>query len=559
MLALISLLSVVGRLIAVDLGTEYLKMAELSLSGEPLIVKNKESGQIGTPSALAFKKNGPFKRTICANDLVRIEVKTGAQAVNLVRRNSSLGYAFLPRTVGRAARSEFHTSVLANATECFAAMLKEYVGKATSLGTTFVIPQFWTNEQRSVIADICRHADIQLLTIVDDFTALSLNYARTHRIAAKGRYVLFVDVGATSVKAYAGIFTARRDDTDVKETAMSWSEASGGHYFTKAIAQSSNVSYRKAERILFAESSSINFSGLLTNELEIVRKTIAEAFDVAQKVRPVDEVQVVGGASRFSFVKEVVTASVRGTPVLREFNAQESIALGGVIGALQLTDTENEAERAYTAVDRLPFANMTLQCGSEVPYCIRNRNCQPVLVDNSTGCEIAYIVGPREHIPDGTPAVLGEYELTNLSQVHMGERAYGRIEMLNPDAVIGNIKWCVDGECHVIANNVHHAQQYHEQMNASATWIGKYLEKMRLEVQKAKDIAKIADILKRLKHLLLKEFARTVIPIPEEALDRFKHHFDDYSFGKMLNWPPRRVTDALDDLEFIQQRLQEMF
>jgi hypothetical protein len=73
-------------------------------------------------------------------------------------------------------------------------MLKLYVGSATSLGVTFVIPQFWTNEQRSVIADICRHADIQLLTIVDDFTALSLNYARTHRITAKGRHVLFADV-----------------------------------------------------------------------------------------------------------------------------------------------------------------------------------------------------------------------------------------------------------------------------------------------------------------------------------------------------------------------------
>jgi hypothetical protein len=534
-------------------------MAELSLSGDPLIVKNKQSGQIGTPSALAFKKTNPFKRPICADHLSRIEVKTGAQAVNLVRRNSSLGYAFLPRTVGRAAGSEFHTSSLANATECFGAMLKEYVGSATSLGATFVIPQFWTNEQRSVIADVCRHADIQLLTIVDDFTALSLNYARTHRITAKGRHVLFIDVGATSVKAYAGTFTARRERTDARQTALSWSEASGGYYFTKAIARGSNVSYRKAERILFAESSSVNFRKLLASELEIVRKTIEKGFAVAQKVKPIDEVQVIGGASRFAFVKEVIAASVNGTPVLREFNAQEPIALGGVIGAMHMSDPENEPQGVYTAVERIPFANMTLQCGSEVPYCVRNRKCASVLVDSSAGCQIAYIVGPRKHVPDGTPVVLGEYELTNLSQVQMGEGAYGRIEMRDPDAVVGSITWCVRGKCHVIANRVHHAQQYEEEMNASAAWIAKYLEKMRLEVQKTKEIAKIGDILKRLKHLLLKEFARTVIPIPEEALDRFKRHFDDYTFGRMLNWPPKRVNGALDDLEFIQQKLQEMF
>jgi hypothetical protein len=98
-----------------------------------------------------------------------------------------------------------------------------------------------------------------------------------------------------------------------------------------------------------------------------------------------------------------------------------------------------------------------------------------------------------------------------------------------------------------------------EEMNASAAWIGRYLEKMRLEVQKTQEIVKIGDIIKRLKHLLLKEFARSVIPIPKEALGRFKRHFDDCSFGRMLDWPPQRVNDALDDLEFIQQKLQQMF
>jgi hypothetical protein len=47
MLPLLCLLSVVGRLIAVDLGTEYLKMADLSLSSEPHIVKNAQSEPIG--------------------------------------------------------------------------------------------------------------------------------------------------------------------------------------------------------------------------------------------------------------------------------------------------------------------------------------------------------------------------------------------------------------------------------------------------------------------------------------------------------------------------------
>jgi hypothetical protein len=80
MLPLLCLLSVVGRLVAVDLGTESLKMDNLLLSGEPHIVKNAQSGQIGTSS---FKKSSPFKRPICAANLVRIEVKTCAQAVNL--------------------------------------------------------------------------------------------------------------------------------------------------------------------------------------------------------------------------------------------------------------------------------------------------------------------------------------------------------------------------------------------------------------------------------------------------------------------------------------------
>jgi hypothetical protein len=546
-----------SRLISLDIGTAYFKIAELSLSGEPTPIRNKQTGDVPIPAAVAFKKSTPFKHPIGPDNMANVEIKYGSQALSLLRRNTSHGFQFLPRTLGRISPSEFHTSPLANVTESFTVALKDAIGSLTSIGVTFVIPQFWTNRQRLVISDACEMVGIEMLTIVDDFTAFSLLYAhqRSYKFSNKPRHVLTVDIGATSVKAYAGIFTAKRGGTSVRQTVLEWSEETGGYFFARAIAAQDGVVYRKGERRILSEPSDVNFTDRLERELGFLIETIRKAAVRASVVQPIDEVQVIGGASRFSFVKDAITAAIGANiSILREFPAQEALAMGGVVAGMIRSDTESPSP---VWVLRLPFANMTVECGAKASYCVREKQCSSTVVMETDGCDVLRIHGPSEHLPIGNPTVIGEFQITN--RPRFNQQAVWLFNMSEPDAMIENIVACSGDKCRKVDWKVWRTPGEEAALRLSEQWVAKHREKLRLENQKEKNIAKIGELLKRLRQLMLPGNKRAVLPFPDEVMTRFELHLDDYERGRILTASPKKVADTLNDLESLEEQLRKIF
>jgi hypothetical protein len=545
------------RFLSIDIGTEYLKIAESSVKGVPTILLNDQTRQVGTPSAIAFKSKRNFTRRIRPDDLGRFQIRFGTQALSQLRHNESSGIRFVPRVFGRSP-SEFQTATLGHPNFFIAGVLHDYTSRHPGAGYTFVIPEHWTNEQRRVLYDVCQLAGIAITTIVEDVTALCLLYGleKSAKYERRPRHALFVDVGATSVKAYSAVFTLQRGYTDVIQTGLSWSERIGGHLFVSAISAARGVGRRKAERLLLSEAASLDFGAVLSAELRELRRVIDDAIDHATRIFALDEIQIVGGASKFGFVREVIRAAARDIPVQREFNAQEALALGGVLAALTLSETNSFLP---TYVRKVAAWNMTLHCGAEVLYCQRNLMCPTTLIVNSTGCDVIKIVGPPEHIADGLPEVLGEFRLKNLSAIDFaaGEEPHGEITLASPDPMLKAVKWCVGDKCWPVGFEVDRDEKYWEHYHVMEAWTNRYMDIVGEEAQKMKHIDKIGVLLKKLKYLLIPEYAagKGVFPLAQEAKEQFVHLLNDYDQGKILSYPPPAVKDALDYLEFTKQQI----
>jgi hypothetical protein len=415
-----------------------------------------------------------------------------------------------------------------------AAVLQDYTNRHPGAGYIFVIPQHWTNEQRRVLYDVSQLAGIALTTIVEDITALCLLYGleKSAKYERRSRHVLFVDVGGTSVKAYSAQFTLHREFTEVIQTGLTWSERTGGHFFARRISSANGIGLRKAERLLLSEPASFDFGSVLSAELGEIRRVLDEAIGRATRVLGVDEIQITGGASKFGFVREVIKAAAGDIPILREFNAQEALALGGVVAALTMSET-NSFLPIY--VRKVAVWNMTLHCGSAIPYCHQNHACPGTLFDNSTGCDVVRIVGPPEQIADGLPNVLGEFKLKNLSAIDFaaGGAPHGEITLGSPDPMLKSIRWCVGDNCWPVGFEVDRDENYWEHYHMVEEWTNRSLDIVREEAQKIKNIDKIGALLKKLKYLLLPEYAggKGVFPLSQEAKEQFVHLLNDYDHG----------------------------
>ena len=269
-------------LLSIDLGSEYFKMAQSSLSGEPQMVLNSNSA-VTTPAAIAFRSSKNISKPIDPESIFKYQIRFGKQAIKLLKKNSSLGFRYLPRLIGRSKNTEFYTSNLANVTELFAISLHNLIGKHSYTdGISFVIPQFWTNEQRVAISAACSIVDLPVLTIVDDFTAISLLYGslRNNKYRKSPKHILFIDVGSTSCKVYGARFVWNRDSTSVRQTSAFWTEKCGGYYLSKALSESKQISFKKASKLL-QQSQKEDILPYINNTLDELRKIIQSAVELS--------------------------------------------------------------------------------------------------------------------------------------------------------------------------------------------------------------------------------------------------------------------------------------
>lgn len=454
MLYFLSLL-LIDNFLSVDVGTEYFKIAKATYSGTPEIVQFPGVGE-SIPAAIAFKSSEPVNGPLTNETLEDVEVRYHKQAVSILKRNSSLGYQFIPRLIGRQNTTTFNTSNLVTPFEALCLTLSNALStvKITD-AVTFIVPHYWTQEQKLVLHQFCNVYKIPLKHVVDDCDVIGMQYSalRSKRFEnatdlQSGYNVLFIDIGGTTTKVFELSFYMEKEMAAASESIYFWDENIGGYWFRKALSESLNISMKKAEKMLKRESDVekvVKTMPKVVNRLySMIASTTTYAHEMAEirRVRQVDEVQIIGGASTYPFIMDLVKKATNITNVRHEFHPIETTAIAGVLASMQMS---SESRYLPTFIYKRPPANITLKCGQENQLCRRGFRCDRYVGEHdSRACDVAYFLMDNASVPEGCSPILSMTKLVNISNMNFtdGISYYGTFEMSPTALEINNITWC---------------------------------------------------------------------------------------------------------------------
>jgi len=538
--------------ITVDLGSQYIKSAESSVSGRPNIHLDP-SNNVFVPSAAALRNEQIVLEYKKGNGFESFSPRFGSQAVAILKRKPHLGVEFLPRTIGRS-NSSFDRSKVFSPSELLALYLQDYAkGFGVSPQFTFIVPFYWTRVQKKALSDICSQAGVGIENVIDDLTSMASHYSSTlySRFVNKSRNVLFVDVGATSVKTYGFVFQNMDDSIVVNETVNGWNELTGGYFFAEAVSKAKGISMKKAYKILSSPGVE-TYADLLNSSLTTLKNTIREAAQtmesyienqVAQKnSRVIDEIQIIGGATKYKFVYEAIKEATNCTKIFRDFDPIEGIAIGGVYSSIMI---DGMSVVPPCQVHRKPFSSISVTCGQTHKYCQKGAICRELITESgSKGCEYIGITADPRHIPEGVDTMITEYKLLNISKLRNDEDSdyTGYIYMSPPSPIVSYVQWCKNVTCYPIAFQVMEYDLFGERKQKDFI-IDYFAELKELKLHRSQ-YEKTIMIIKSLSDAIQKaeqEHPGSIEKFPEDAKIAFSKYIHEVEEGKLAE----RSTESL--------------
>ena len=443
------------RFVGLDLGSQFYKWAQSMPDGQVTIIRDPISNSVIQPSAAALRFKAPHEPPFSEKDFEDIDLRYGAQALGTLKGNSSLGFEFLPRVAARSRDSPFYTCDVANVTEMFSLMLHHIIMQQRPFDALSVaIPSYASRDMIVAVSEVCRVFQIPLVSVVDDTFAVCTLYAtqRLGRFMHQPKHVMFIDVGATSAKAYSAVFGYEKDELEelaiANMTSNEWSENIGGYFFAQAIAESLNVPVKKGQKLLLRNNGE-GYEHLFWPILENLSTLVRTAMDRAQEVMPVDEVQLIGGASTFKFVVDAIRTATNHS-IRRDFNSNEAIAMGTTIAAML---REESSPYIQTAVIKASPVNMNIVCGDQVkPYCVKGGKCADVIEfdDLDEVSELLAFFTNDEDIVEGGQSVQVTYGLLSMPNITEGEKVKMRIVMRPLYTVIDHVEVCQGEKCEMV-------------------------------------------------------------------------------------------------------------
>ena len=485
--------------IAIDLGSQYIKTAESTFSGIPQI-KLDHTNNVFIPSAATLKT----EESLTKGNYSEFSGRFGQQALSILKRRPYLGIEFLPRTIGRS-KTNFHSSRFFSPSELMTLYLNDFVTKFKgSPEFTFIVPFYWVKSQRKALTDICHKASISISNIIDDIVAVAAHYSSIlyHRFDKKSRNVLFIDIGSTSIKTYGFTFYTDNGFSFANETSNLWSEKTGGYFFAKEISKIKKISIKKSIKIL-TNNPSNTFINLLNESLIELKNIIKESKENMETIllnseilgnsKKIDEVQIIGGASKYKFIYDLIKEILGIEKINRDMNPIEAIAIGGVYSGLMV---EGLSIAPPCQINRKPHSSITITCSTTQKYCQKGSICRDVLTESGLGCEIVSLNADNRHIPEGTDTLLAQYKLNNISNIKIDNDSLyqGYFHMSTPASIIQYVQWCRNSTCLPIIHQPIDYDGYGEKPNDE--FINNYLNLIKENRKQKIQFEKVIGLLK---------------------------------------------------------------
>ncbi|KAH0793317.1 heat shock 70 kDa protein 4-like [Histomonas meleagridis] len=536
---LLFLLGINLEYIAIDLGSEYIKIAKSDFNGVPSFLPGFEKG---IPSAISFKaKNSTItKLTNQTADL--FDVKIGKSALSTLKKNPSIGYKYLPMTIGNN-NTEFLTTDIMEPLPAFSTYLVFLLIKQMSKITnpiTFVVPNFWTETQRDLIHHACNFHSIPVYTIIDEVTAISIGYSasKTQRIinrnSSKPYNVLFLDIGSTTSKAFGIGFEWDGNQTKCYEMFSLATTKVGGYHFRQALSQQLNISEHKAQKLLKKGSK----NELLKDQLGVLASLVSTSVEIIEKNGGIDEIQITGGSSSNPAVMATIKSVVQNltVPIKKEFGTNTAFAYGGVYSALQLS---GYSPFPSGMLMKMVNKNMTLRCEKTHQLCVQTLSCKEEIVENSKGCNTVRITSDPRHVLFGV-SFNQDIDLVNISNITFseGDKPYGVFKMQSDAPCIESVTWCKnEGDCYPIDFKVRYPDEakYFDFMYNSMGAVKSVLQKG----EKQELLSKIEKLVLKLNELFEKDDKDD-----NSQKVEFKTIADDYYSHKLETYPMKSLNET---------------
>jgi hypothetical protein len=419
--------------ISIDVGSCFVKSSIVGASRIPDIALNPQQKST-TPTFIAFRAKPTFNtsstKLITEDDIDHLTAEFGEKALGILALRPQMGSGYFAAFSGvSSAYRDFLSSRLFVSTslprfrydDLIGIFLKLYIRRIADHEpidhVQLVFPAAATMWQRQIFErTLGTFANFSLL---DDVDAVALNYLieRASRFEAGARNVLFVDVGGTSTKAYVVRFEmAKGVPTAIRLSyAINWTE--GGAFVTSSLVdlirrklKIGNTTDAESLRLFVAaekakiQLSEANSVDVIAEQIEGVDRSVTISRSELEKVTElpaavvavarnasheieVDEVELIGGASKMPAIQSALTKALR-KKLYFNLNADEAIALGA--------GYQRSHPKAAIYDNVQPF-KINLTCGWERhEICLKHQVCESELLVPGVlrKFEISYLDGP---------------------------------------------------------------------------------------------------------------------------------------------------------------------
>jgi molecular chaperone DnaK len=462
-----------GRVVGIDLGTTNSVVAVME-GGKPLVIPNSE-GMRTTPSVVGFTKDGELVVGQMArrqavlnpqNTFFAIKRFMGRKYAELQPESKQVPYTIrrdeignikirCPRLKKDFAPEEISATILRKLAE----EASRYLGEEVT-GAVITVPAYFNDSQRQATRDAGRIAGLEVLRIINEPTAASLAYGLDQQQSQK---ILVFDLGGGTfdvsvLEVGDGVFEVKATSGDTQL---------GGNDFDKRIVdwladqfiEQENVDLRRDRQALqrlmeAAEKAKIELSGVSVTDINLPFITVTEdgpkhietrltrakfeelCGDLVSRLRrplkralsdaglspvQIDEVVLVGGASRMPMVQGLVRSFIDKVPN-QTVNPDEVVAVGAAIQAgilagevkdillLDVTPLSLGLETIGGVMKKLIPRNTTIP--------VRRSDIFSTSESNQTQVEIHILQGEREMVSGNKS--LGRFKLTGIPPAPRG-------------------------------------------------------------------------------------------------------------------------------------------
>ncbi|MGC8834779.1 MAG: molecular chaperone DnaK [Armatimonadota bacterium] len=439
-----------GRTVGIDLGTTNSVVAVME-GGEPVVIPNAEGGRL-TPSVVAFTKTG---ERLVGQQAKRQAILNPERTVISIKRHMGTNYRV--NIDGKEyTPEEISAMILRKLKEDAEAYLGEKVDKAV-----ITVPAYFNDAQRTATKNAGEIAGLQVLRIINEPTAASLAYGLDKK---KNETILVFDLGGGTfdvsiLDVGEGVFEVRATAGDTHLGGDDWDQRIVD-YVADEFRKQTGVDLRKDRQAMqrlreAAEKAKIELSTLMQTNINLpfitataegpqhldITLTRAKFEDLTKDLverckgpferaladakltaADIDEIILVGGATRMPMIQELVRQLGGGKEPHKGVNPDEVVAIGAAIQAGVLSGEV----RDVVLLDVTPLTLGIETLGGVMTPLIERNTTIPTrktevfttAEDGQTTVEIHVLQGERPMAAENK--TLGRFQLTGIPPAPRG-------------------------------------------------------------------------------------------------------------------------------------------